>query len=40
MTAEVAEDRPDFVGYPGICACAAAGFDKGIDSEETRIYTQ
>jgi predicted amidohydrolase len=31
MTAKVAKERPDFVCYPEICACAAAGFNKGIE---------
>jgi hypothetical protein len=31
MTGKVAKERPDFVCYPEICACAVAGFSKGIE---------
>jgi predicted amidohydrolase len=30
MTAEVMKDRPDFICYPEICACAAGGMKAGI----------
>ena len=32
MTAKVAQDQPDFICYPEICACGAAGFERGLDS--------
>lgn len=31
MTARVAQERPQFVCFPEICACAAAGFHRGPD---------
>lgn len=30
MTAKVAKDRPDFICYPEICTCGAAGFERGL----------